>query len=176
MSKEKLFKELVSVLAKSGSLTESQYNLLLDKGNDLGLSKEAVDILIKLEQDFPSEMTKTSTEAQQVTPKDPQPIIDNNEYEFKSAITRGGAVLTPDTIIVTPDKIIFKKRNKFLINKDSITIPISRVSSVELDTSIIGTDITIKSYGQGVIVGNKFTKADALEIQRLIYERQKSLN
>jgi hypothetical protein len=170
MSKEKLFKELISVMAKSGSITDAQYNLLLDKGNDLGLSKEAVDILIRLEQDEPLINTPVSNAPSSVKP----PVVDNNEYEFKSAVTRGGAVLTPDTIVVTADKVIYRKRNKFLINKDSTTIPISRVSSVELDTSILGTDITIKSYGQGVIIGSKFTKADALEIQRLIYERQKA--
>jgi hypothetical protein len=171
MAKEQIFKDLLKVLVQGGPLNDVQYNILLEKGAEIGFNKQAVDLLIQLEQ-LDSGNQPVAQPSQYHSPE--KPIADNNEYEFKSAITRGGAVLTPDTIVVTADKVIYRKRNKFLINKDSITIPISRVSSVELDTSILGTDITIKSYGQGVIIGSKFTKADALEIQRLIYERQKA--
>lgn len=171
MAKEQIFKDLLKVLVQGGPLNDAQYNILLEKGAEIGFNKQAVDLLIQLEQHDTGKQP-TVQPAQIYSPE--KPIADNNEYEFKSAVTRGGAVLTPDTIVVTADKVIYRKRNKFLINKDSITIPISRVSSVELDTSILGTDITIKSYGQGVITGSKFTKADALEIQRLIYERQKA--
>ena len=65
-----------------------------------------------------------------------------------------------------------KKRNKYLINVDSISIPISKISSVELDSSLWGTDIIIKSVGAGEIIGKKFTKSDAKEIRRLIQEKQ----
>lgn len=96
---------------------------------------------------------------------------DTQKYIFKSAITRGGAVLTPDIITIDEKSVTYKKRKKNLITSDSISIPISKISSVELDTNIVGTDIIIKSFGAGQIHGKDFTKSDANEIKRIIEDR-----
>lgn len=167
MSKEKLFKELITNMAKDGEISSSEYEILIEKGKDLGFDETTVDLLIKLEL---AENSNSSFDNEKDNENTEQP--ESGEFEFKSAITRGGSVLTPNIIIVSEHEVTFKKRNKYLINFDSISIPISKISSVELNTSLLGTDITIKSYGAGEITGEKFTKSDAKEIRRLIQERQ----
>jgi len=87
---------------------------------------------------------------------------------FKAAINRGANPINPDTIEVTDRFVIFKKRRIYLIGYDQVIIPFSKVSSVEIDTGIIGTDITIKSFGEGTIIGHRFTLKDATEIKGLI--------
>ncbi len=92
--------------------------------------------------------------------------------EFKSAVTRGGNIVLPEIITVTEQEVTWKKRNKILISSDSISIPITSISSVEIDTNIVGTTIKIKSNGQGEILGSNFTASDAKEIKRLINQFQ----
>lgn len=167
MTKEKIFKELIASMAESGNISTSEYEILLEKGKDLGLTQKSIDLLIKLEladhtsdglPNFFADHTKADKE--QVT------------YRFKSAITRGGSILTPDIIIIDNVSVTYRKRNKHLINVDSITVHISKISSVELDTSIWGTNIIIKTFGSGEIIGKRFSKSDAQEVKRLIQERQ----
>lgn len=167
MSKEKIFKELIASMAEDGEISSSEYAILIEKGKDLGLAQRTVDLLIKLElaetssHRFKDDKENDFLESDEV-----------GEYVFKSAITRGGSILIPDRIIIDDNTVTYKKRNKHLINVDSISVPISKISSVELDTSIWGTDIIIKTFGAGEIVGRKFTKSEAKEIKRLIQERQ----
>jgi hypothetical protein len=92
------------------------------------------------------------------------------EYEFKQALTRSGNIVTPDKIIITDDSVTWEKRKDYLIGKDSKTIPIDEVSSVELEYTGWGTNITIYSRGSGSIHAKSFTKSDAKEIKRLIEE------
>ncbi|OFX24701.1 MAG: hypothetical protein A2033_09765 [Bacteroidetes bacterium GWA2_31_9] len=167
MSKESIFNELITEMAKDGEVSSSAYEILLEKGKDLGFDKNTVDLLIKLELAESSERSFDDEKGNDVTEQ-----IEDGEHIFKSAITRGGSVLTPDVIIVNDNAVTYKKRNKYLINVDSISILISKISSVELDSSLWGTDIIIKSVGAGEIIGKKFTKSDAKEIKRLIQERQ----
>lgn len=168
MSKEKLFKELIANMAEDGEITSSEYEILLEKGKDLGFDKKTVDLLIEMElSDFSENSYSDNSESEE------NEIYENETFTFKSAITRGGGILTPDIIIIDNDSVTYKKRNKYLINVDSISVPISKISSVELDTSLWGTDIIIKTFGAGEIIGNKFTKSDAKQIRKLIQERQR---
>ena len=167
MSKERIFKELISEMAKDGEISSSEYEILLEKGKDLGFDSKTIDILIKLELEESSDNNSHNNNDEEDSSDN-----ENNEFVFKSAITRGGSIITPDIIIVSENAITYKKRNKYLINFDSITIPISKISSVEVHSSLFGTDIIIKSFGEGEITGKKFVKSDAKEIKRLIEERQ----
>ena len=88
--------------------------------------------------------------------------------QFTAAITRGASIINPDTIEITDKLVIYKKRRIYLIGYDKIVIPLSKVSSIEVDTGIIGTDITIRSFGEGIITGHNFTINDAKEIKNLI--------
>lgn len=168
MSKEKLFKELIANMAEDGEITSSEYEILLEKGKDLGFDKKTVDLLIEMElSEFSENSYSDKSESEE------NEIYENETFTFKSAITRGGGILTPDIIIIDNDSVTYKKRNKYLINVDSITVPISKISSVELDTSLWGTDIIIKTFGAGEIIGKKFTKSDAKQIRKLIQKRQR---
>jgi hypothetical protein len=95
---------------------------------------------------------------------------------FKSAISRFGSILTPDIIIISDDGVTYKKRHKILITVEEKTIQYSRISSVEINTSLIGTTIKINSNGGcgDDIVAHKFTLSDAKEIKRLILNQQKN--
>lgn len=167
MSKEKIFKQLITEMAKDGEVSPSEYAILIEKGKDLGIAKSSVDLLIKLElADFSDSKYESSAEYNN------QSSEIEETYSFRSAITRGGGILTPDRIEIEGNNVIFKKRNKYLINVDSITVSISKISSIELDTSLLGTDIIIKTYGAGEIVGRKFTKSDAKKIKQIIQDRQ----
>lgn len=92
--------------------------------------------------------------------------------EFKSAITRGGNAIIPEIINVSDSDVTWKKRNKTLISSDSISIPIQAISSVEIDTSLVGTKIKIRSNGQGEILATNFTSSDAKAIKKLINQYQ----
>lgn len=171
MSKEQIFKELITEMAKDGEISSSEYAILIEKGKDLGLTSSTIDILIKMELSDFSKEDFSLTEKSQTS----QHQASQEVYNFSSAITRGGSILTPDRIVIDSKTLTYKRRNKHLINVDSTTVPISKISSVTLDTSILGTDIIIKTFGAGEIIAKKFTKADAREIERLIRERQNSL-
>ncbi len=166
ISKEKIFKELIVSMAKDGEISSSEYAILIEKGKDLGLDTETVDLLIKLEMSDHSGKEFSAGEDIDVDAK-------AGRYVFRSAITRGGAILTPDIIVIDNETLTYRKRNKYLINVDTTTIPISKISSVKVDTSLLGTDIIIKSYGKGEIIVRKFTKSDAKKIKKLIEERQR---
>jgi hypothetical protein len=89
-------------------------------------------------------------------------------YEFKSAITRGGGILTPEHLIINQKHVIWKKRNKLLIGFDSVSIPIDKISSITFDDKYWGVDISIHSFGGASILAKNFTGADAKEIKRLL--------
>lgn len=90
------------------------------------------------------------------------------QVEFKSAITRGGGVLTPERIIINGKTVTWKKRNKMLIGVDSISIALDKISSVELNDKVWGVDITIHSFGENSIFARCFTAADAKKIKTLL--------
>lgn len=89
-------------------------------------------------------------------------------YEFKSAITRGGDVLTPQVIIVTDEAVTIKQRNSWLIGTDSTTIPRDKISSIQIDDKVWGVNIFIYSVGNAKIVGRNFTSSDAKRIKELL--------
>jgi hypothetical protein len=93
-------------------------------------------------------------------------------FEFSSAITRGGNMLTPEKIIISTDYITWKKRNKYLIGVDSISIPRDKLSGVEIQNKIWGVDISITSFGMSGIIAKNFTAADAKKIREILIDGQ----
>lgn len=87
---------------------------------------------------------------------------------FKSSITRLGPILTPERIIIDDVSVTYRRRNQHLIGVDEITIPLSRVSAVEVDKHIWGATIKIIAFGAQSIIADKFTWSDAKEVQRII--------
>jgi hypothetical protein len=169
MSKEKIFKDLIASMAKDGEISSSEYAILTEKGKDLGIDTETVDLLIKLELSEHSDRKFSAG-----NDSDIEEDMKAGSHVFRSAITRGGAILTPDVIVIDNETLTYRKRNRYLINVDTTTIPISKISSVKVDTSLLGTNIIIKSYGQGEIIVRRFTKSDAKKIKKLIEERQRA--
>ncbi len=168
LTKEKIFKELITEFAKDRAVNSAEYAILLEKGKDLGFDTHAVDLLIQMElADHSGETISDNSESEHEDNTEPGKFI------FRSAITRGGRILTPDIIIIDNDSVTYRRRNKYLINVDSVTVPISKISSVELDTSLLGTNIIIKTFGSGEIIAKRFTKSDAGKIRKLIQENQK---
>jgi hypothetical protein len=90
---------------------------------------------------------------------------------FKGSILRGSSPINPDTIEVTDDSVIYKKRRIYLIGYDKVIIPFSKISSFEINTDIIGTIITIHSFGLGTIIGHKFSLKDSNKIKQLIEDK-----
>ena len=90
------------------------------------------------------------------------------QYEFKSAITRGGGILTPEHIIINERTVTWRKRNKILIGVDSISIALDKISSLELDDKVWGVDIKIHSFGGISIFAKCFNAADAKKIKALL--------
>ncbi|MGP8216762.1 MAG: hypothetical protein ACLQQ4_14450 [Bacteroidia bacterium] len=92
----------------------------------------------------------------------------SSKAEFTSSVTRGGDVINPDKIIIDAGIVTWKKRSKILISGESVSIPIDKVSSVDLSTGVVGTDILISSYGNKSIHAKDFTKSDAQKIKNLL--------
>jgi hypothetical protein len=90
---------------------------------------------------------------------------------FKAAITRGAVPIIRDIIEISDKLVEFRKRKVNLIGFYKVVMPITKVSFVELNAGIIGTDITIHSFGLGTIEGHRFALTDAKEIKRLIEEK-----
>jgi len=89
-------------------------------------------------------------------------------YKFKSDISRLGPILTPYTLTIDDEFITYSRRNKNLLNKDSMSIALKNVSAVKIDTSLLGTTITISSIGGEDIVMKKMNISDARKIEQII--------
>jgi hypothetical protein len=92
--------------------------------------------------------------------------------KFIASIIRGASPINPDTIEVTGKYVIYRKRRIYLIGYDQLVILINKISSVEISSGLIGTDITITCFSEGIIHANRFSLSDAEEIKRLIEEKQ----
>ena len=91
--------------------------------------------------------------------------------KYKASFIRGASPINPDTIELSDEFVVFKKRRIYLIGYDQVVIPIKKISSVEINSGLIGTEITITSFGEGVIHGYPFRLSDAVEIKRFIEDR-----
>ena len=169
MAEIEIFLEIIRKTIDDG-LNRENYAMLLAKGRQIGLDKSTIEALIKHELDINNDVNENNDRDSENVEINDETNVDE-ENEFRSAITRGGSILTPDILIITDQEVIYKKRNKLLINVDTITMPISNISSVKLNTSLIGTDIIITSYGEGNIICKNFTKSDAKKIKELIMKK-----
>lgn len=156
------FKKLITHFNKDGNISNQEYEILYAMGKELSIDKEAVDIIIKIQLGSGQENSDLGTF------KEENPKTENTIHEFKSAITRGGSILTPDKIIIDQHTVTYEKRNKYLINVDTVSIPMQQISTVKIDTSLLGTTIKIYSFGAGIIIVKKFTKEDAKSIKGII--------
>ena len=94
-----------------------------------------------------------------------------DEVKFTSNILLGGAILTPDKILLGATGVSYIKRNKFLIGEDIITISYKKISSVEIDRGIIDADILVKGFGGETILVKDFSIGNAKKIKEIIESR-----
>ena len=95
-------------------------------------------------------------------------------YSFKSSITRGGDAIFPEHIYVDDKEVSWEKKTG-IFSKDSKTIPMKNITQIDLETSLIGAKIKIRSNGFGFIVGENFTKSDVKQIKSLIDNARSNL-
>lgn len=171
MSKEEIFRELIAEMCKDGHVSDTELSILISKGNELGLTENTVKLMLDYQLSGNAIETNTNKANPPIYGKTQNP--EEEKHIFKSAITRGGSILTPDIIVIEKDNLTYRKRNKYLLNVDSTSMKISNISSIELDTSLLGTDIIIKSFGEGTILCKKFSLRDARKIKKLIQNKQK---
>ena len=96
-------------------------------------------------------------------------------YKFTSDITRFGPILTPYILEIDDGYVRFSKRNKNLINKDRISMPIDQISSVAVNSSLLGTTLTIKGYGESEIVVKKMNIQEAYRVEEILNNRRKEI-
>jgi hypothetical protein len=89
-------------------------------------------------------------------------------YKFTSDITRLGPILTPYVLEIDDDFIRFSKRNKNLINKDSMNIAVGNVAAVKVNASLFGTTLTISSFGGEDIIIKRMNIQDACRAEEAI--------
>ena len=168
MQKIGLYKQLISDFALDGEISNAEEYILLEKGKELGFSEQSINTMIQLE-------LSNDNSTSRINLNEHRELISSKIYKFKSAITRLGPLLTPHIIEIIGTNLIYKKRNKYLINVDVTTIPISRIASIRIDTSLLGTDVIIESTGSDTIIAENFTKSDAKALQALVQKLQEKV-
>jgi hypothetical protein len=93
-------------------------------------------------------------------------------HRFTNDWKRGGNVLLQEHITLNDDEVTWSKKKNIIWGSDSKSIPINKVTQIDLDTSLVGTDITIRGKGFGYIKGSNFSKSDAKKIKSLIEKAQ----
>jgi len=86
---------------------------------------------------------------------------------FKSSITRGGSVLTPDIITVDDEYFTWKRRNDNLIRYNTLKIPKEEIR-MQINNQIISATMIFYHFGNVILVAENFTKQDAKSIQSLL--------
>jgi len=97
-------------------------------------------------------------------------------YKFTSDVTRLGPILRPYVLEINEGIIRYSKRNKNLLNKDTMTIGIDNVAAVKVESSLLGTVLTISSFGGEDIIIRKMNIQDAYRAEEIINNMRKNLN
>lgn len=93
-------------------------------------------------------------------------------YKFTSDITRFGPILTPYVLEIDDNYIRYSRRNKNLLNKDKKSMAIDQISEIYINSSLLGTVLTIKGYGESQIVIRKMNIQDAYAAQEVINKQR----
>ena len=92
-------------------------------------------------------------------------------YQFSSAVTRFGPILTPEKLIIN-DQFVIWSQNKgatsLFLASSKIIIPRNTISAIELDGGLVGTDVYIFSFGGQHIRCKNFTISDAKAIKHIL--------
>lgn len=90
---------------------------------------------------------------------------------FRASRWTKGNLLFPTVIEVTEAAVVRRKRAWFSVNE--ISIHLSKVASVRIDTGLLWSDLQVESTGgSDPLVSHGHTKADARRIKELIEAAQ----
>src|ERR1035437_4547442 len=92
------------------------------------------------------------------------------EQEFRSSVSRGGNMFTPEKLSINDYSVTWKKKKNIFWGSDVKTILFKNIASIEVREMLIGADITISSIGNEKISARYFIAADARKIKLLIEE------
>lgn len=96
-----------------------------------------------------------------------------SEYFTASRWTKGNLIFP--TVIEVSDKAITRRKRRFF-GCDEISINITKVASVHINTGLIWSEILIESSGgSDPLTSRGHTKADARRIRDLVQEYQSAL-
>lgn len=96
-------------------------------------------------------------------------------HKFTSDITRLGPVLTPYVLEIDDNFLRYSKRNKNLFNKDKKSMAIDQISEIEVNSSLLGTTLIIRGYGESTISIPKMNIQDAYAAQEIINNQRNKL-
>lgn len=85
---------------------------------------------------------------------------------YKAMRISGGNSIFPDKLVLTESTITFEKGK--LIGNSSISIKLSEVSGLSVETGLLFANITIQSTGGTIIYANGFSKSDAQELKEFL--------
>jgi len=89
---------------------------------------------------------------------------------FIASRLTGGNRVFPDQIVIDEIGVTYKEPN--LLSGEEKTIPFSKISSVEIDSPLIGfSSIQIQTTGEGAINVHGFTKDEVVEMKTLILSK-----
>jgi hypothetical protein len=94
MAEIEIFLEIIRKTIDDG-LNRENYAMLLAKGKQIGLDKSTIEALIKHELDINNDVNENNDRDSENVEINDETNVDE-ENEFRSAITRGGSILTPD--------------------------------------------------------------------------------
>ena len=89
-------------------------------------------------------------------------------YKFTSDITRFGPILTPYVLEIDDDFVRYSRRNKSLLNKNTQSMSIRNIANVKVDATLLGTTLTINSFGGEDIVIKKMNIQDAYKAEEIL--------
>ncbi len=112
--------------------------------------------------------------------KDEDNTTTNEEYYdldkgvvFKSRGSRLGDITAPYILTIKKDTVHWKKNHghpSLWTRTSTITLPIKDITNIEVVHKFSGSQITINSYGNDIIWCGYFSKADVIEVERLLLQ------
>jgi hypothetical protein len=94
-----------------------------------------------------------------------------SNFEFSSSVLRGGALATPEKILINESLVTWKQNRgalRLFLAVKSVTIQRKNITGVEIIGKIFGCDLIISTNGGIYIYATCFSKADANSIKDIL--------
>ena len=88
--------------------------------------------------------------------------------QFKAAVKKSVTPIIPEMIEITDRYVIHKKRKRYFPGYETITIPFSKIFSIEINANVTSTVLIIQSVEEDIIKAHRFALEDTIKIKQLI--------